>query len=91
MSVHCQYNGLTMLTQRLYKNGNSVAVTIPKEYLEELNLQVGATVVVKKEGDELIISSQDKHLASDVDSKFAQMVDEFVNDHRDVLQQLANK
>lgn len=80
-----------MLTQKLYKNGNSVAVTIPKKYLAELNLQAGATVVVKKEGDELIISSQDKHLASDVDSKFAKMVDEFVNDHRDVLQQLANK
>lgn len=91
MSVHCQYNEFTMLTQKLYKNGNSIAVTIPKEYLEELKLQAGTTVMVKKEGDELIISSKDKHLASDVDSKFAKMVDEFVNDHRDVLQQLANK
>lgn len=91
MSVHCQYNKFIMLTQRLYKNGNSVAVTIPKEYLEELNLQAGTAVIVKKKGDELIITSKDKHLASDVDSKFAKMVDEFVNDHRDVLQQLANK
>lgn len=80
-----------MLTQRLYKNGNSVAVTIPKEYLDELNLKPGTSVVVKKEGDELVITSKDKHLASDVDYKFAKMVDEFINDHRDVLQELAEK
>lgn len=91
MSVHCQYNKFIMLTQKLYKNGNSVAVTIPKEYLDELKLQVGTAVVVKKEGDELIIFSHDKHLASDVDAKFAKMVDEFVDDHRDVLKQLATK
>lgn len=80
-----------MLTQRLYKNGNSVTVTIPKEYLEDLNLQVGSAVVVKKVGDELVISSKNKQLASDVDQKFAKMVDEFVDDHRDVLQELAKK
>lgn len=80
-----------MLTQKLYKNGNSVAVTIPKEYLNDLNLKEGSAVVVKKNGDELVISSHDKHLASDIDQKFAKMVDEFINDHRDVLQELANK
>lgn len=52
-----------MLTQKLYKNGNSVAVTIPKE----------------------------KKLASGVDHKFAQMVDEFINDHKDVLQELSHR
>lgn len=80
-----------MLTQKLYKNGNSVAVTIPKVYLDELSLKPGTPVVVKKQGDELIITSKDKHLASDVDNKFARKVDEFINDHRDVLQELAEK
>lgn len=91
MSVHCQYNKYIMLTQKAYRNGNSVAVTIPKEYQEDLNIKPGTPLVVKKRGDELIISSQNKHFASDVDPKFAKMVDEFINDHRDVLQQLANK
>lgn len=80
-----------MLIQRLYKNGNSLAVTIPKEYLEELNFRLGTAVVVKKEGSKLVISSKDKHLASDIDLKFAKMVDQFVNDHRDVLAKLAEK
>ena len=34
MSVHCQYNVHIMIIQKLYKNGNSVAMTIPKEVLE---------------------------------------------------------
>lgn len=90
-SVHCQYTERSMLTQTLYKNGNSTAVTIPKEYLVDLNLRVGSTVIVKKLGKDLVISSQNKQLALDVDQKFAQMVDEFINDHRDVLQELAKK
>lgn len=90
-SVHCQYTEHSMLIQTLYKNGNSTAVTIPKEYLVDLNLRVGSAVTVKKLGKDLVISSQNKQLALDVDQKFAQMVDEFINDHRDVLQELAKK
>ena len=44
-SVHCQYN-ICMLTQKLYKNGNSVAVTIPKVHLKELGLRDGSPVEV---------------------------------------------
>ena len=80
-----------MLTQTLYKNGNSVAVTIPRQYLEELNLKEGSEVMVEKKGDELRILSKKKKLASDVDPKFMKMVDEFVEEHEDVLRILANK
>lgn len=80
-----------MLIQTLYKNGNSIAVTIPRQYLEELNLKEGSEVVVEKQGRELRISSKNKVLASDVDAKFMKMVDEFVSDHEDVLKKLAAK
>ena len=80
-----------MLIQTLYKNGNSVAVTIPRQYLEELNLKEGSEVVVEKQGKELRISSKNKVLAPDVDAKFMKMVDEFVTDHEDVLKALAVK
>ena len=80
-----------MLTQTLYKNGNSVAVTIPRQYLEELNLKEGSEVMVEKKGDELRILSKKKKLASDVDPKFMKMVDEFVEEHEDVLRILASK
>ena len=90
MSVLSQYNK-TMLIQTLYKNGNSVAVTIPRQFLDELNLKEGSEVVVEKKGDELRILSKTKTLAVDIDPKFMQMVDEFVADHEDVLKALANK
>jgi len=80
-----------MLTQRLYRNGNSVAVTIPKQYLDELNLKEGSTVVVEKKGSELSITAEKSTLAKDVDAKFMKMVDEFVTDHEDVLKELSNR
>jgi len=80
-----------MLVQTLYKNGNSIAVTIPRQFLEELNLKEGSEVVVEKQGKDLRISSKTKALASDVDVKFMKMLDEFVVDHEDVLQKLATK
>lgn len=79
-----------MITQKLYRNGNSVAVTIPKEYLEDLNLKEGSEVMVEKQGDGIIVVSK-KKLASDVDPKFMRMVDEFINAHEDVLRELAKR
>jgi putative addiction module antidote len=80
-----------MLVQTLYRNGNSIAVTIPRQYLEELNLKEGSEVVVEKQGKYLRIFSKTKALASGVDVKFMKMLDEFVVDHEDVLQKLATK
>lgn len=80
-----------MLTQRLYKNGNSVAVTIPKQYLEELNLHEGSSVVVAKKGSELSIIPQKTTLAKDVDVRFMKMIDEFISDHEDVLKELSKR
>lgn len=87
MSVQYKY----MLTQKLYKNGNSVAVTIPRQYLEELNLTEGSEVVVEKKGLEIRIASKNQALAQDVDTKFLSMLDSFVADHEDVLKKLAQK
>ncbi len=80
-----------MLIQTLYKNGNSIAVTIPHQYLSELNLKEGSEVVVEKEGQDLRIIAKKHTLAADVDPKFMKMVDDFVNDHESVLHELAQK
>ena len=79
-----------MFTQKLYKNGNSIAVTMPKELLRKYNLRDGTEVVVEdKEG--ISINSSKNKAVSSVDSKFARMVDEFINDHEDVLEKLAKR
>lgn len=80
-----------MLTQKLYKTGNSIVVTIPKEYLEELSLKEGGLVEVKKQGRQLIVTPKTQAADAQVDQKFAKMVDEFINEHKDVLSELSQK
>lgn len=84
MSVH-------MFKQKLYKNGNSVVVTIPKGYMKDLNLRDGSQVIVEKRGDELIVTSQKRQAAANVDVKFMKMVDSFIADHEDVLAELSKR
>ncbi len=80
-----------MPIQKLYKNGNSVAVTIPKDYLENLYLNDGSSVSVELREDQVVIRRADKKIAPGVDAKFMQQVDDFINEHRDVLEDLAKK
>lgn len=80
-----------MITQKLYRNGNSVAVTIPKQYLKDLNLRDGSDVVVEQDGDKVVIARAMKVDSQQVDVKFAQMVDEFIAEHQDVLAELSKR
>lgn len=80
-----------MITQKLYRTGNSISVTVPKEYLKDLNLRIGSEVMVEKNGQKLTVTPKIRTLASGVDQRFVKMVDEFINDHEDVLQKLSNR
>lgn len=71
------------MVQQLISVGNSVGVIIPKNVLKEKNIKVGDKV-------ELDIKPI-KPSAKGVDVKFMKMVDEFIEDHKDVLQTLANQ
>lgn len=84
------YNNF-MLTQKLYKNGNSIAMTIPQDLLKELNLNAGSEVVVKKRGEELIVVSKNTHLSASLNNKFLVAVENFISTHHDVLVKLAKK
>lgn len=78
-----------MFTQKLYKTGNSVAVTIPKQLLKKFNLKIGSEVDLIPQGRKIIIAPSGIDLAKDVDIKFMKMVEEFVITHEDVLKTLA--
>lgn len=75
----------------MFKNGNSLAVTVPKTYAHELSIRDGSQVEWKKTSQGLTLIPQRKIKATGVDSKFAKMVDEFINAHKDVLQKLSQK
>ena len=80
-----------MIIQKIYRNGNSLAVTIPQQYIQDLSLHEGSEIVVEKEDDTLLIKSKKKVLAPDVDLHFMKMLDSFINDHEDVLRNLSKK
>lgn len=80
-----------MFNQKLYKTGNSIAVTIPKPLLENLNLKEGDEVILEKQGDEVTIIAKHRKLAPDVDAEFMKMVEEFADEHDDVLRELAKR
>lgn len=80
-----------MFTQKLYRNGNSVSMTIPKQLLEKHGLKEGSEVIIEERNADLIIKSKSSLLASDVDAKFMKMVEEFADEHDDVLRELAKR
>lgn len=71
------------MIQQTIQIGNSVGVIIPRNVLKEKNIKLGDTV-------EFDIKSV-KPKTTDVDVRFMKMVDEFVEDHKDVLQKLATR
>ncbi len=71
------------MVQQLISIGNSIGVIIPKNVLKEKNIKLGDSI-------ELDIKPV-KPEAKGVDVKFMKMADEFIEEHKDVLQALANR
>lgn len=88
MSVQIWYHGDM---RKVFKNGNSLAVTVPKTYAHQLSIRNGSEVEWKQTNEGLTLILQKKTKAIGVDPKFVQMVDEFINEHEDVLQELSQK
>lgn len=71
------------MVQQLITIGNSIGVIIPKNILKEKNIKVGDKV-------ELDIKPI-KPQARGIDARFMKMADEFIQEHKDVLQALAKR
>jgi putative addiction module antidote len=69
------------MIQQTIQIGNSVGIIIPKNVLEEKKIKIGDKIQVDVKPIKKSVSS--------VDTKFAKMVDEFIEEHKDVLEQLA--
>ncbi len=57
------------MLRKILKTGHSLAVTISKKILKDLNLKEGDTVEVAKEGDKIIISKSKKKQQLDLGLK----------------------
>lgn len=77
--------------RKVFKNGNSLAVTVPKAYAHQLSIRDGSEVEWEKVDKGLLLKTNKPTKLKGVDQKFAKMVDEFTQDHEDVLQELAHR
>jgi len=80
------------MQRRLFKTGNSIVLSIPREMLESLGITDGNTVSLTMETEKrcIVISPVEKlPVAASVDEDFARQVAEFIEEYRPALDELA--
>jgi antitoxin MazE len=80
------------MLRKVFKTGNSVVISLPREALEFLGIQEGQDVVVDldRENRQIVISPAEAPLAmAGVDEDFARQVSEFIEAYRPALKALA--
>lgn len=78
------------MIRKVFKAGNSLVVSMPKEAIQLLALQEGSDVslTVNEDREQIIIEAVHPELAG-VSKGFAQQVTEFVSQYRPALEELA--
>ena len=80
------------MERRLFKTGNSVVISLPKEILDGLGLADGENVSLEfdRQKKRVILTPVEKPLAAaGVDENFAHQVNEFIEQYRPALEELA--
>ncbi len=78
------------MIRKIFKTGNSFVISLPRELLQLLGLQEGSEVNVAVNQDEgrIIIERVQPPLA-EIDARFAQQLDDFIEAYRPALEALA--
>jgi putative addiction module antidote len=78
------------MVRKVFRAGNSLVVSLPKESIQLLGLQEGSNVSVElmPEQKEIVIKAVETPLA-EIDESFAQQVAEFIEQYRPALEALA--
>lgn len=80
------------MLRRLFKTGNSVVLSLPREILDELGLAEGENVSLELDSQQrqVILRPVDKPLAiAGVDEEFAHQINDFIEQYRPALEELA--
>lgn len=77
--------------RKIFRTGNSMVVSIPKDILDELQLSEGGDVSVELDMQQrqIVISPVEKAIARGIDETFARQVDDFIEKYRPALEKLA--
>lgn len=80
------------MKRRLFKTGNSVVISLPKEILDGLGLAYGENVSLEldRQKKRIIITPVEKpQVVAGVDENFAHQVNEFIEQYLPALEELA--
>ena len=79
------------MLRKVFRTGNSMVVSIPKDILDELQISEGEEVSVELDSQQrqIVISPVEKAISTDIDEAFARQVDDFIEKYRPALQALA--
>ena len=78
------------MIRKVFKAGNSLVVSLPKDSIQALGLQEGSevSVEVSPEEKEIVIKLSPTSLA-EIDETFAQQVADFIDQYKPALEELA--
>ncbi|MBN1305666.1 MAG: AbrB/MazE/SpoVT family DNA-binding domain-containing protein [Anaerolineales bacterium] len=80
------------MVQKVFKTGNSIVVSIPKELLEQIRMTEGTDVSVELDRQNAqIVIRPTMPIVAEVDEKFAHQLDQFINQYRSALEKLAER
>ncbi|GIV76855.1 hypothetical protein RY27_28665 [Litorilinea aerophila] len=81
-----------MMIRKIFRTGNSIVVSLPKDALGQLGLGEGdeVSVEVDQERRQIVISPVSPALL-DVDQEFARQVAAFIEEYRPALEALARQ
>ena len=80
------------MRRKIFKTGNSLVVSIPKDAIEEMQISEGTVVNVyyDRVTNKLIVETVDTDQeAKGIDEEFEQQVSEFIEQYRPALDELA--
>ncbi len=79
------------MLRKLFKTGNSIVVSLPKDMIEPLGVSEGTDVSLEldRENRQIIIRPVDQPIAGDIDENFARQLAEFIEEYRPALEALS--
>jgi putative addiction module antidote len=81
------------MLRKVFKTGNSIVVSLPKDMLEPLNVAEGDEVSLEldRKNQQIVIRPVEKAIAVHIDASFARQVAEFIEQYRPALESLARR
>jgi putative addiction module antidote len=76
------------MLRKIFKTGNSMVVSLPREILEPLGVSDGSEVSVMLEDGKIVIRPMQQTVPG-VDEEFARQLAEFIDEYRPALESLA--